>query len=584
MRAFLPRAVALAALTCMLGACGGHGDAGPDGAARTHTDGPNIVVILADDLGFSDLSAFGSEIATPNIDSLAQDGRVLTNFHSTPLCATTRANLLTGADHHLVGLGRMSDINQPWQRGQPGYEGYFTDKARTFAQLLRDAGYHTYMAGKWHLGEDGPTAWGFEHAFSLRGDMSHANNFTSPAGRGNAADPVWEEDGRTVAVPEGVFSTDLYVDKLIAYIGQGRRDGSPFLAYFTPQAVHFPLQAPDAYLARYRGVYDDGYEAIRAGRLARQKALGIIPAGFEPAPAIGPEVLNLSLPGVLVTRPWNQLTAQERQREARSAEVFAAMLSNLDDNVGRLIAHLRRIGEYDNTVIVFLSDNGADGVGYPIPVQGFVDNSLDNYGRQGSFLYRGAKWGEVGSTPFRLFKSFATEGGTTVPTLIRAPGLTTDGGRLDAIGSVLDIAPTLLELAGVAPPGDSYRGRPVAPLEGRSLVASLRDPSRAAHGDDDVFVDEVYNHRSVRQGDWKLVRVDAGPGGNGALLNHDWQLFNIRADRAESDPLASRGVTAPLSGLATTGDATHQAIIDRLLTHWDAYVRRVGVALPPLQQ
>lgn len=574
------RLISLVTLAAVIAGCLPGGGSGSSSARLSGK--PNMIVIIADDLGYADLSAFGSEISTPNIDSLTRDGRLLTNFHTTPLCATTRANLLTGADHHLVGLGRMSDTVQPWQRNQPGYEGFFTDKARTVAQLLKDAGYHTFQAGKWHLGEDGPTAWGFERAFSLKGDLSHANNFTAPAGRTNSADPVWLEDGKTVEVPEGVFSTDLYVDKLIEYIG-GRRDGRPFFAYFAPQATHWPLQAPDSYLDRYKGVYDAGYEVIREQRLARQKALGIIPQDFTPAPAIGPEVQNLSMPGNVVTRPWSQLTPPERQREARAMEVYAAMVTNLDDNVGRLIQQLKRTGEYDNTAIVFLADNGADGFGYPLPVQGFVDNSLANYGKQGSFVILGAKWGEVGSTPFRLFKGFSTEGGTTVPTIVRVPGVTEGGGKLHAFGSALDIAPTLLELAGIADPGSTYQGRSVAPLEGRSLLPALRDPAQRVHRDSDVLVGEVYNHRSVREGDWKLVRIDPGPAGNGALLNHDWQLFNLANDRIEQVPLASRGVNPVTAGNAS-GTPEHVAILDRLIGHWNAYKARVGVALPPGQQ
>ncbi len=560
------------------------GSSGSSGSASGRVTGkPNIIVILADDLGYSDLSAFGSEIRTPNIDQLASDGRVLTNFHSTPLCATTRANLLAGADHHLVGLGRMSDVQLPYQRDQPGYEGHFNDKARTFAQLLQDAGYHTYMAGKWHLGSDGPTAWGFEHAFSLRGDMSHANNFTAPAGRSNAADPEWHEDGQVVSVPEGVFSTDLYVDKLISYIDAGRRDGRPFLAYFTPQAVHWPIQAPDRDLDRYKGVYDVGYASIRDQRLARQKTLGIIPADFVANPGEASKTLNLGLPGPVVARDWTALTPFEQQQEARSMEVFAGMLSNLDDNIGRLITHLKQVGEYDNTVIVFLSDNGADGLGFPIPVRGFLDNSLANYGKQGSFIYRSARWGEVGSTPFRLFKGFSSEGGISVPAIVRFPGAGHASAHVDALANVLDIAPTILQLAGLPPPGDSYRGRVVAPLEGRSLLAALRDPAAKVHDADEVIADEIYNHRYVRRGDWKLTRLDAGPGGNGALLDSNWQLYNIAADRGETTPLATRSVsTLPVPG--GSGDAEHQAIIDTLLTDWQAYVQRVGVALPPLQQ
>nr|WP_301334361.1 arylsulfatase [Solimonas sp. SE-A11] len=559
----------------MLAGCGSSST--PDAAAGR----PDIVVILADDLGYSDIGAFGSEIRTPQLDALAQDGQVLGNFHVTQLCSTTRANLLTGADHHLVGVGSLVDLQLLYQNDKPGYEGGFNSKARTFAQLLRDAGYHTYMAGKWHLGTQGPEQWGFERSFALDGMLGYANNFGPVAGKENSADPVFYENGQPATLPPGKFSADHYVDKLIEYVEAQRRDGKPFLLYLPVQTPHWPVQAPDEYLERYRGVYDAGYAAIRDARIAKQKSLGLIPQDFKANPGSPTGTLSYGIPGPLIHRPWGLLTPLERQQEARNMEVFAGMVENLDHNLGRLLGHLKRVGRYDNTLVVFLSDNGADGNGYPTPPSGFLDNSLDNYGRQGSFLYHSVGWGEVGSAPFRLFKGFTAEGGISSPTLVKLPRERNGSRQVHALTSALDLAPTILELAGIDDPGTQYQGREVAPLEGRSLLPLLRGEATAAHAANAVFAGEVYNHRYVRRGPWKITRTDALPFAGGLLANQDWQLFNVEQDRGETTVLARRGVST--LGPPAPADE-YSDVFDGLLADWDTYVARVGVALPPLQR
>lgn len=544
---------------------------------------PNLVVILADDLGYADLGAFGSEIQTPNIDALGREGQTLTNFHVTQLCSTTRANLLTGADHHLVGIGSLVDLVLPYQSGKPGYEAHFNAKARTVAQLLRDAGYHTLMAGKWHLGDTGPDQWGFERSFALEGKLGNANNFGPTPGLENSGDPVFFEDGVSATMPAGKFTADHYVDKLIEYIDAGKADGKPFFAYFATQTPHWPLQAPDRYLDRYAGVYDVGYEAIRAARIARQKQLGIVAEDFAINTGTPAGTLRYgSPPSSILYRPWSLLTATEKQEEARSMEVFAAMLTNLDDNVGRLVAHLKAIGAYDNTLIVFLSDNGADGNGYPIPPSGHLDNSLANYGRQGSFLYHSIGWADAGAAPFRQFKGFTGEGGISSPTLIKLPRGQGAGRQLPVLASVFDLAPTLLELAGVGDPGSQYQGRTVAPLEGRSLLPLLRGETARTHAEDELFAGEVYNHRYVRRGPWKITRADATPFAGGLTANQDWQLFNVEQDRGETQVLATRSVSS--LSLPASGSGEYDAVFDGLVADWRAYVARVGVALPPGQQ
>ncbi len=247
------------------------------GAAR-----PNVLLVLVDDLGYADLSAFGSEINTPNIDRLAREGRILTNFHATPLCATSRAELLTGADHHLVGVGTLPESSSFYPPNDETYKGELDGKARTVAQLLHDAGYHTYMAGKWHLGGGGPVKWGFEQSFSMDYTSAFGNNYAATAARSESAARTYYENGTPAQLPDDFFSSDYYVNKLQGYISANHGDGKPFFAYLAFQAVHFPLQVPDAYLDLYKGKYDAGYQVIRDARIPRQKALGIVPP--DPTP------------------------------------------------------------------------------------------------------------------------------------------------------------------------------------------------------------------------------------------------------------------------------------------------------------
>ncbi|TXH05740.1 MAG: arylsulfatase [Nevskiaceae bacterium] len=530
---------------------------------------PNVVVILADDLGYSDLSAFGSEIATPNIDALARDGRVLSNLHTTPLCATTRAELLTGVDHHLVGMGTMPEMTQFYPASADDYAGTLNDHAPTVAELFRDAGYHTYMAGKWHVGGGGPSQRGFEQSFSLAYDKPNGSNFAPGAGNSTSGSVPYYENGAPATLPNDFFSSDYFVDKLTQYIGRNRGDGRPFFAYLAFQAVHFPLQAPDRYLDLYKGRYDAGYEVIRNARIQKQKDLGLIPQDLVANPGDEAVMTRFGSPGVTTNLPWAALTASEKQSEARIMEVFAGMLTNLDDNVGRLVAYLKQTGVYDNTVIVFLSDNGADGTGTSPAsdpsTNPDIDNSLANYGRPGSYIYRSTRWGEVGSAPFRLFKAFTAEGGIAVPALVKLPGHASALAPSAAWTSVRDVLPTLLAAAGIAEPGAQYRGKTIAPLEGYSLLPVLGGQRGEVRDANAVLADEVNDIRVVRRGSWKLTRFVnyLVPPAN-LLLDHDWQLYDMDRDRGETVDVA----------------AQHPDVVAALTAEWKAYVQRVGVVQP----
>ncbi|KYF71130.1 arylsulfatase, partial [Sorangium cellulosum] len=495
---------------------------------------PNIVTIVADDLGFSDLGAFGGEISTPNLDTLAAEGRILTGHRSGSLCAPTRAMLISGTDSHAVGLGRMGGGTGP-QAGQPGYEGHLTDNALSVAELLKDAGYHTYIAGKWHLGdaeEQSPPARGFERSYVLLGGVAaFFNEYADPPTA--AQTQLYREDGVYTQPPRDFYATELYTDKLIQYIESNRADGKPFFAFATYTTPHWPLQAPPAYIDRYRGRYDAGHDAIREQRLARLKSRGIIPESFTPNPRLPSDGSN--------PKTWEQLTPEERIYEARRMEIYAAMVENLDANVGRLIQYLKRVGEYENTFIFFQSDNGAEGgnrEGFAAndpSRSGPVVNTLENLGRPGSYIGVGPRWAEVSATPFRLWKSYTTEGGVAVPAIARLPGQHHARSQFDGTTHVVDFLPTVLELAGVPTPGSTYKGRAVAPISGHSILPVLEDRATGVRAPGEALIWEHGNHRYVIRDNWKLLWLGApyGP------TPRAWTLYDLATDRGEINDVSA---------------------------------------------
>lgn len=558
---------------------------------------PNILVILADDLGYSDIGAFGGEIATPHLDALAASGRRLSNFHTAAVCSPTRASLMSGTDHHLAGLGNMAEVvgmnitgNQalqaPWGTANgigfdnipPGYRGHLSPNALAMPELLRDAGYRTAMVGKWHLAyevkapdtqargwyrikpEALPHARGFERSFALvNGGASHYAPPTPPT----PMDLVtYAEDGALLPaarLPADFYSTKDFTDRLIGYIDGGRSSGKPFFAYAAYTAPHWPLQAPDADIAAQKGRYDAGYEVVRARRVERMRALGLIPAGMQPFGGV-PSVAE----GGTGPKRWRELGADERAREARLMEVYAAMVSNLDAHVGRLVQYLKDSGQYDNTLILFMSDNGAEGAPpYAPPVPGTrVDNTLDNVGRPGSMVSYGARWAEVSAAPFRLFKGFeGAEGGTSAPLIMKMPRQAHALPDSHAWMHVSDVLPTLLDAAGVANPGARYQGRAVQPMDGVSMWPVLRGVAPPDLATARVHASELLGTGYVVQGRWKLSQTPTLTPGLVRRADVPWRLYDLLADRGETQDLA----------------AQHPDIVAALKAEWERYVQRAGV-------
>lgn len=535
---------------------------------------PNILVIMADDLGYSDISAFGGEIATPNIDALAANGRILTNFHTAAVCSPTRASLLSGVDHHLAGIGNMAEVvglnihinkpfTAPWGESNSydfsnipdGYQGHLSDRVVSMAELFRDAGYQTSMVGKWHLGyqvvkpQHRGMSWyqvreaslphnrGFENTFAMiNGAGAH---FAPPSPPTPMDKTVYEENGRVFPseqLPKDFYSTITYTDKLISYIDLSRANNKPFFAYAAYTAPHWPLQAPAEDIAKQKGRYDEGFEVIRDRRIARMKTLGLIPKDFTPSSLITTSDKN---------KLWDQLNDEEKAREARLMEVYAAMVANLDTHIGRLINHLKAIGEYDNTLIMFMSDNGAEGAPpFAPPIPGTeIDNSLDNIGHPGSLAAYGMRWAEVSAAPFRLFKGFTgAEGSTSSPLIVQLPHQKGALPTSDARMHVMDVLPTLLEIAGIEQPGQEYKGRQVHPIEGVSWLSALQSPDSfdAVRADDAVLADELMGASYVLKGPWKLSQQPDFSLRPVMRKTVPLKLYNLDEDRGETRDLASQ--------------------------------------------
>lgn len=511
--------------------------------------GPNIVLIMADDLGYSDLGCFGSEISTPNIDALAQHGWLFTGFYTAATCSPTRAMLLTGTDNHIAGLGNMAEraISIGAQRGQPGYEGYLNNRVVSIAQLLKDQGYHTYIAGKWHLGltpEQSPSAKGFERSFALLD--AYANHFSPDV----QVNPFWE-DGQFSDYPEGKYSTDLYTDKLMGFIEQDRKDNKPFFLYAAYTAPHWPLQVPTAYMDKYQGQYDIGYDSLRVRRFDALKQKGIIGQDIRlpELPAVKGELYTISERPLL---RWNSLKKEEQRIESRKMEIYAGMIDNLDYNIGRLIQYLKEIGEYDNTFFVFLSDNGPD-----IFELNETPDHQDPYpymGKANSFVAYGPQWAHASSAVNRLYKGYSAEGGIHSPMIIKTPFQKSGKGIVPAFATVMDLAPTFLDLAGGSYPS-RYKGRDLAPYQGASLLPFLTEQKDHIHDENYVMGWELFGRAALRKGNWKICKIEP-PFGKGIF-----ELFDLEADPTESHDLAKEVPDK----------------YDELLKHWDVYVRDNGV-------
>lgn len=516
---------------------------------------PNIIVIMADDLAYSDIEPYGGEIDTPNLARLAQNGMTFTYFHTSPMCSPSRAMLLTGVEQHRTGYGAMAEFLADNQKSVPGYEGYLNDRVLTIAEILRDNGYRTYMSGKWHLGRQSePSSRGFDRSFTLiEGASSHFDN----SGYAQYTPTVtYLRDGKPTELPEDFYSTDSYTDELIQYLEEGREEGKPFFAYLAYSAPHWPLHAPEETIAKYEGQYEEGWTALRQQRFEGLKKAGIIPADAEIAPP-HPDV-----------PAWESLTPDERKRQAKIMAVYAAMVDRIDQNIGRLLAHLEKTGELDNTIILFTSDNGPEAIDFtsdPIfpPATDWIaanfDNSIENLGGPKSYPFYGRPWAQAGAGGHRYYKTFISQGGIHVPLIMSWPGRIDSGGKTRTFATMLDIAPTLMEIVSVDPASSKSASETTEAMTGKSMLPYLEGRSDSVYPEWDGQGFELFGNQAYISGDWKvqMIRKPAGDG--------QWKLYNLARDPNETQDLSK----------------TNPEVFDRLMkTHAD-FVEENGIVLPP---
>ncbi|WP_317928455.1 arylsulfatase [Halioxenophilus sp. WMMB6] len=509
-------------------------------SALASSQRPNVLLVVADDLGYTDLGSFGGEIQTPNLDALAQSGMRLTQFYTAATCSPTRAMLMTGTDHHRVGLGTMAEALAPNQRGKPGYEGFLNDRAAFLPKAFADAGYRTLMSGKWHLGLDeqhSPAAKGFQQSFALLdGGAGHFSDLGI-----DKMHASFRENGKPAQLPKDFYSSRFYTDKMIDYIDSGKNSGQPFFGYLAYTAPHWPLQAPDDSIKKYQGHYAMGYDQLHQERVENAKSLGLAPQNATTAPR---------QPG---QKAWRELSSEEQKIEQRKMEIYAAMVDDMDRNFGRLLIYLQETGQFDNTIIFFMSDNGAEGATLEdgvfkkfVPhVQQCCDNSYENLGKPDSYLFYGPNWARASVGPARDFKGDITEGGIHSPAFIVYPGMKERGSISQQFVSVKDVLPTLLNLANIPLPVDQE-----VAVEGHSLFTEAGNTAAMGW--------ELFGGKAYRYGEWKLVRKSPRMG------ETQWQLFNLVDDPMEQQDLS----------------AQQPAKFQQLMQRWADYEQGNGIIYP----
>lgn len=518
------------------------------GASAAEWEPPNILVVLVDDAGLMDFGGYGGEARTPTIDRIADQGVRFSHYRTSPLCAPSRAMLLTGLDNHLTGVATIPEMLLAEQADSPGYAMRFAPGVETLGTRLKRSGYRTFMTGKWHLGSgpgDLPADHGFDRSFLL--DASGADNWEQKPFMPYYDEAPWFEDREPATLPDDFYSSEFLVDRMISYLSEGNEaDERPFFAYLAFQAIHIPVQAPREFTDRYDGTYDGGWDALRETRWRQAKALGLIPAN---AP-LGSKHESL--------RDWESLDAQDQALFSRSMAVNAGMLEAMDFHLGRLVSFLEASGELANTLFVITSDNGpefndpvnAAGMGLWMWQNGY-HHDVSRLGEPGSMGFIGPEWASAAASPSALFKMYASEGGLRVPLIVAGPGVGALG-FVPARSFVTDIAPTLLDLA-EAPASER------AGMTGRSLRDVLDSTRTEVYDPAEPVGMEVSGNAALFQDGFKLVR-NMPPHGDG-----QWRLYYLTEDPGETRDMADV--------LPERFAALQQA--------YDAYAAEVGVVPVP---
>ena len=521
---------------------------------------PNIIVILADDLGYSDIASYGSEISTPNLDQLAQEGLRFSQYYTSASCAPTRAMLLTGVDSHRAGVANISEALTPAQSHSPFYRGTLNDNVITIARLLKDAGYHTNMTGKWHLGYEDPSLMpsnrGFEQTVMM--PFSGGDNWTQQPYIPHYQKTLWFENGNEITLPENFYSSKFIVDKAIKQIENHRSDEQPFFSYLAFQAVHIPVQAPKEYTDKYLNTYQFGWSELRAKREQAVKDLGLI---RNDAP----------IKTMTSTLDWEGLTAKEKQFNSKRMAVYAGMVDAMDFHIGRLIEYLKAIDEYDNTVIIFTSDNGpepsdpaaANSVLFPI-IREYIlgyNNDYETLGERYSFNTIGASFASAAASPLGHYKFHSGEGGMRVPMIISGPILPEQlqGQISHSKAFVKDLAPTILTIAGTHHPGVEYQGKAIEPQTGKDLVPVITGLQTTVYSDSDTIAYEIGGNAGLIKGNYKITFNRSEQNDN------SWHLYNLKQDPGEVQAIENQ----------------YPVIFSDLLSQYEKYMQENGVIPVP---
>ena len=510
---------------------------------------PNIVLILIDDLGLTDLNAYGGEIDTPNIDALAEEGMLFSNYHTTPECAPSRAMLLTGMDNHNTGIPMIPEV-MPWKyRDTPGYEGYLRDDALTIAEILKPAGYRTYMTGKWHLAFGGqktsalPYNRGFDKTFIL--DATGGNNFSNHSYLPYYLESPWFKNGQTVDLPEDFYSSEFFVDQMIEFIEEDKEQDAPFFSYLSFQAQHIPLQAPKEFIDKYLTKYEDGWEALREQRKIRAVENGIFPSDKKIVDSLSK------------FDSWSEIDQENKKMLIKSMAVFAGMLDAMDFHIGRFIDYLKEQNLYENTIFIVTADNGPEG-NDPSDHKAWrewikttiYDRDYETLGDQDSYVYIGTEFAQATASPSHLYKFHMSEGGLRVPLIISGPGISS--GKNHNFAFVTDIAATI---------SDKVFKKVDQRIIGKSLVNNLAGADKKNYSDSESIGLEVTGNSALFKGDFKIVRNRPPNGQN------KWELYNLANDPGETLNLAD---SMPKK-------------LNELIKDYDVYVEENGVIDLPLE-
>lgn len=518
---------------------------------------PNIVLILIDDCALMDLGAYGGEAATPNIDRLAGQGTIFTNYRASPMCAPSRSMLMTGYDSHLTGVPNLPLFTPPDIAKRPGYEGILNDEVVTVATRLKRQGYHTYTTGKWHLGHTEttlPSKRGFDRTYIL--DASGADNYEQkPYLPTQDAKPPWFKDGQPIDLPTDFYSSKNLVDEMITFHKETPKDDQPFFSYIGFQAIHIPVQVPKEYTEKYIDTYADGWGPIRQRRYARAKELGIIPTD---AP------LGDMLP---VLQKWESLSDDEKKYKTKAMAVNAGMLESMDHHIGRYIDYLKSENKMDNTIFIITSDNGPEASSVAsvksmalwIEYIGDYNMDYETLGEKGSFNVIGPEFASAAASPSAYFKFYAGEGGVRVPLIFSGPGIPEATSR-HAFSMITDVTPTILSLAGIDDPIEA----PAGPMTGRSLLDVIENDT-IAYADNEPVGMEAAGQSLLYKGDYKISR-NGLPYGDG-----QWRMHNLKNDPGETKDLKS----------------THPELFDELMEDYNQYkedydVIEMGIVYQPM--